>query len=124
MTTNPTRFVSISEARELPGLRLVVIRGVPSPWSQAARAIFRVKGLAYTLVQRAPSDPPGALEAWTGQASFPAAMYEAERPRTVWAEILHLARAVQSVKVGMEQRHPASSVLLHDRERGTVHLVA
>lgn len=87
----PAGPVSISAARELPGLRLLVIQGVPSPWSQAAKAIFRVKGLDYTLVQRAASDPPGALEAWTGQASFPAAMYEQERPRTGWAEILLLA---------------------------------
>jgi glutathione S-transferase len=68
-----------------------VIRGVPSPWSQAAKAIFRVKGLDFTLVHRAPEDPPGALEEWTRQSSFPAAMYENERPRTGWAEILLLA---------------------------------
>jgi len=83
--------VSISEALGLPGLRLVVLQGLPSPWSQAAKAIFRVKRLPYTLVHRTAADPPGALEAWTGQASFPAAMYASERPRSGWAEILHLA---------------------------------
>lgn len=88
---SPSGPIPISQARDLPGLRLVTIRGVPSPWSQAARAIFRVKGLEYTWVHRAPDDPPGALEAWTGQASFPAAMYERERPRSGWAEILLLA---------------------------------
>jgi glutathione S-transferase len=87
----PAGPVSITKARELPGLRLVVIQGVPSPWSQAAKAILRVKGIPYTLVHRAPDDPPGALEAWTGQASFPAAMYAQERPRSGWAEILLLA---------------------------------
>ena len=83
--------VSISEARKLSGLRLVVLQGFPSPWSQAAKAILRVKQLPYTLVHRTPSDPPGALEAWTRQSSFPAAMFEQERPRTGWAEILLLA---------------------------------
>jgi glutathione S-transferase len=83
--------VSLSAARALPGLRLVVIQGVPSPWSQAAKAILRVKQIPYTLVHRMPGDPPGALEEWTGQASFPAAMFEQERPRTGWAEILLLA---------------------------------
>jgi glutathione S-transferase len=95
LSTQPAEFVSLSAARALPGLRLVVIRGVPSPWSQAAKAILRVKGIPYTLAQRAPSDPPGALEAWTGQASFPAAMYEDERPRTGWAEILRLAERLR-----------------------------
>jgi hypothetical protein len=91
VSTAPTGPVSIEAARALPGLRLLVLQGVPSPWSQAAKAIFRVKGIPHTLVQRAASDPRGALEAWTGQASFPAAMYESERPRTGWAEILLLA---------------------------------
>ena len=89
--STPPAFVSISEARERPGLRLVVLRGLPSPWSQAARAILRVKRIDHVLVQRAPDDPPGALEAWTGQASFPALMFEHERPRSGWAEILLLA---------------------------------
>jgi len=88
---SPAGPVSLSDARALPGLRLVVIQGVPSPWSQAAKAILRVKGIDYTLVHRLPSDPKGALEEWTGQSSFPAAMYEDERPRTGWAEILLLA---------------------------------
>jgi glutathione S-transferase len=87
--------VSISAARDLPGLRLVVIGGVPSPWSQAAMGILRVKGIPYTRVQRLPGDPPGALEDWTRQASFPAAMYERERPRTGWAEILLLGERLQ-----------------------------
>lgn len=87
--------VSLSAARALPGLRLVVLQGLPSPWSQAAKAILRVKRIPYTLVHRTESDPPGALEAWTGQASFPAAMYEDERPRTGWAEILLLAERLR-----------------------------
>ena len=91
MATQPAGPVSISTARSLLGLRLVVIQGVPSPWSQAAKAILRVKGIPYTLVHRSPEDAPRALEDWTGQTSFPAAMYEGERPRTGWAEILLLA---------------------------------
>jgi glutathione S-transferase len=91
----PAGPVSITAARALPGLRLVVIQGVPSPWSQAAKGILRVKGIPYTLVHRMPSDPPGALEDWTRQASFPAALYESERPRSGWAEILLLAERLQ-----------------------------
>jgi glutathione S-transferase len=93
--SQPAGPVSISAARALPGLRLVVIPGVPSPWSQAAKGILRVKGIPYTLVHRMPSDPPGALEDWTRQASFPAAMVGDERPRSGWAEILLLAERLQ-----------------------------
>jgi len=84
-------YVGIEAARKLPGLRLVLLRGLPSPWSQAARGIFRVKGLEYTPVQRLPDDPPTALRDWTGQDSYPVAMVESEKPRSGWAEILLLA---------------------------------
>jgi glutathione S-transferase len=87
----PTEYLSIAEARERPGLRLLVLRRVPSPWSQAAKAVFRVKGLEHALVERAKDDEEGALEDWTGQDAYPAAMYESERPRSGWAEILLLA---------------------------------
>lgn len=91
MVARPDGPVSILKARGLPGLRLVLLAGVPSPWSQAARGILHVKGITYTLVHRTPEDPDGALEEWTGQSSYPAAMYEDERPRTGWDAILFLA---------------------------------
>lgn len=84
-------WIGITEARELPGLRLVLLRGLPSPWSVAARAILELKGIPFQPVWRTPQDPPDALREWTGQDSFPAAMYDDERPRTGWAEILLLA---------------------------------
>jgi len=107
VATNPAGPVSIGAARTLPGLRLLVLQGVPSPWSQAAKAILRVKQLEYTLVHRSAGDAPGALEAWTGQASFPAAMYGSERPRSGWAEILLLA----------ERLAPAPALLPADPEQ-------
>lgn len=82
--------VSITEARALPGLRLLVLQGFPSPWGEAAKGIFHVKRIPYTRANRMPSDPPKAFEDWTKQDAFPAAMYEHERPRSGWAEILWL----------------------------------
>ena len=87
----PSGPVSISEAKKLPGLRLIVLQGLPSPWSQAAKGILHVKQVPYTLVHRTADDPGDALEDWTGQASFPAAMFGDEPARTGWAEILLLA---------------------------------
>jgi hypothetical protein len=110
VTTKPAGPVSIEAARALPGLRLLVLQGVPSPWSQAARAILRVKQLPYTLVHRSAEDAPGALEAWTGQASFPAAMYEQERAHG-WAEIPLLAErlAPSPHRAGRPPPAPSSS---------------
>ena len=84
-------WVGIAEARKLRGLRLVLLRGLPSPWSLAARALFELKRIPFAKVYSAPGDSPGALLEWTGQTSYPAALYDDERPRTGWAEILLLA---------------------------------
>jgi glutathione S-transferase len=87
----PTEWIRIGQARALGGLRLVLLRGVPSPWSLAARAIFDLKRIPYAKVWLAPEDGPAALLDWTGQTSYPAALWEDERPRSGWAEILMLA---------------------------------
>jgi glutathione S-transferase len=85
-------WLSLSEARQMPGLRIALLRnGVPSPWGQAARSLFEIKGVPFRRVARLPSDPPGLLEAWSGQASFPVVAWNDERPRSGWAEILLLA---------------------------------
>ena len=83
--------ISLREARGKPGMRLVLLEGLPSPWGQAAKGIFEIKGIPFTVVHVQAGDPEGALEDWTGQDSYPAAMYEDEKPRCGWAEILLLA---------------------------------
>jgi len=94
-------YVSLEEARQLSGLRLVSIRGVPSPWTQAARAILRVKGLDFTLAQQTPDDPPGLLQEWTGQTSFPVLAFNQEPTRSGWAEILLLAERLSPQPAGI-----------------------
>jgi glutathione S-transferase len=102
-----TAPVSLSEARTLPGLRLALVAGFPSPWGEAAKGILRVKRLPFVRATRLPSDPPGVLEDWTKQASFPVLAYEQERPRSGWAEILWLA----------ERLAPEPALIPRDAER-------
>jgi glutathione S-transferase len=83
-------WLTIREARDQPGLRLVLLRGFPSPWSQAARAILELKGVPFLKVE-GPGRDAAALFEWTHQESCPVAAYETERPRSGWAEILLLA---------------------------------
>lgn len=90
-------WVGIREARDLPGLRLVLLRGFPSPWSEAARGIFELKKVSFAKVQRTTEDSRRSLLEWTHQESYPVAMYETERPRAGWAEILLLAERLGPV---------------------------
>ncbi len=84
-------YISIEEARELPGLRLVLSSRVPGPWGEAAKALFHVKKITYTKVAQRPGRSDAELRAWTAQTSAPVAAYEDERPRSGWADILSLA---------------------------------
>lgn len=84
------QYVSVEDAQQRPGLRMVVVGGIPSPWSEAAKGILHLKGIDWAAV-RLDYDNPG-LKEWAGQRSGPVAIYGDERPRAGWAEILLLAQ--------------------------------
>lgn len=85
------RFLSIAEAREASGLRMACLRGIPSPWTEAAKGIFHVKGLDCQYAGQAESDEDNAVAAWAGDSSVPVVAYRREALRTGWVEILILA---------------------------------
>jgi hypothetical protein len=83
------QYLSIEEAIGRRGLRMVVVGGVPSPWGEAAKGILHVKGIDWAAVRLVYDS--GALKDCAGQRNGPVAIYEDERPRSGWAEILQLA---------------------------------
>ena len=83
------QYVSLEEAMMRSGLRMVVVGDVPSPWGEAAKGILHIKGIEWVAVRLAYDSEP--LKEWAGQRSGPVAIYERERPRSTWAEILLLA---------------------------------
>jgi glutathione S-transferase len=82
-------YVSVEEAIKGRGLRMVVVGEVPSPWGEAAKGFLHIKGINWVAVRLAYDSEP--LRQWAGQRSGPVAVYENERPRSGWAEILLLA---------------------------------
>jgi len=82
-------YVSVEEAIKRGGLRMVVVGGVPSPWGEAAKGILHIKGVEWVAVRLDYASEP--LKTWAGHRSGPVAIYEDERPRPGWAEILLLA---------------------------------
>jgi len=83
------QYVSVEEAIKRPGLRMVVVGDVPSPWGEAAKGILHIKGIEWVAVRLSYDNE--ALKEWAGQRSGPVAIYNNERPRSSWAEILLLA---------------------------------
>ena len=47
----PIEYVSVEEAISRPGLRMVVVGGVPSPWGEAAKGILHIKRIPWCAVR-------------------------------------------------------------------------
>lgn len=84
-------YLSVSEAKDLPGLRLVLTAGVPGPWGEAAKAIFAHKGLDFLPVRQLAGEANAELREWTGQDSAPVAVPGDGPPVSHWLDLLHLA---------------------------------
>ena len=83
------KYVSVDEAMRRGGVRMVVVGGVPSPWGEAAKGILHMKHIDWVAVRLVYDSEP--LKEWAGQRNAPVLVYENERPRSGWAEILLLA---------------------------------
>ena len=49
-------YRSFEEIIDHPGLRIVIVKDVPSPWGQAAKTIFEIKGLDYVAAPWLPGE--------------------------------------------------------------------
>jgi glutathione S-transferase len=88
-------YVPIETAKTMSGLRLVLTAIPGPPWTEAAKAVFHVKKIPYAPVAQMPIETNDALERWTGHSNAPIAVYENEKARAGWAEILFLAERLE-----------------------------
>jgi glutathione S-transferase len=103
------QYIGVDEARKRGGLRMVVVGDVPSPWGEAAKGILHVKGIEWAAVRLVYDSE--ALREWAGQRSGPVAIYDDERPRAGWAEILLLAERL-APQPALVPADPAERALL------------
>lgn len=103
-------YLCVEDAIAAPGLRMVVVGHIPSPWSEAAKGILHVKKIPWAAVRLAYDSP--ALKAWAGQRSAPVAMYGDEPPRSGWLEILELAQKLAPAPALLPADPVARSVTL------------
>ncbi|HEV7607080.1 MAG TPA: hypothetical protein VGO61_07075 [Steroidobacteraceae bacterium] len=85
----PFEYIPIETAIDRPGLRMVVVGNVPSPWGEAAKGCFHIKRIPWSAVRLVYDSE--ALENWAGERSGPVAVYDNETPLSGWAQILLLA---------------------------------
>jgi glutathione S-transferase len=101
-------YKTIEQARDLPGLRLVLTADVPGPWGESAKAILHWKGIEYIPVRQEAGEKNAELRAWTGQNSAPVAVLDQQPPRCTWLGLLLLAESLAPGKpllpADLEQR--------------------
>ena len=87
-------YLTVEEAREATGLRLVLTAGVPGPWGESAKAIFAYKNIDFQPVYQEGGGANEALADWTGQTSAPVAVLDDQPPVSHWLDLLHLAERI------------------------------
>lgn len=92
------KYMSVEDAIDAPGFRLVLTAGVPGPWGEAAKSILAYKGIEYTPVYQEGAGENEALRQWTGQTSAPVAVYDNLPPACHWFDLLMLAERVAPAK--------------------------
>jgi glutathione S-transferase len=101
-------YVGVEDAIKQPGLRMVVVGGVPSPWGEAAKGLLHIKRIDWAAVRLVYDSE--ALKEWAGERSGPIAIYDNEKPRSRWSDILLLAERL-SPEPALLPKDPAERAL-------------
>ena len=108
-------FVDVATARSAPGVRIVVSGLVPSPWSEAAKGLFRIGNIPVVAVRR--MRDASEVTAWTGVDNVPVVFHAGEPARTHWAAITTLAARLAAPGTVLPEELPARADaigLLHE----------
>lgn len=89
-------YLSVAQARDMGGLRLVLSTGSPGPWGIAARALFTIRKVPFVPVAQELMAANEDLVAWTGRRNAPVAVYEDEAAVDGWLDIVNLAERLGS----------------------------
>jgi glutathione S-transferase len=89
-------YLSVAEARNMPGLRLVLSAGVPGPWGIAAKMMFQARGVPFVPVRQEIMEANEDLVAWTGRRNAPVAVWNDEPAVDNWLDIVMLAERLGS----------------------------
>ena len=90
------RYLSIQEARNARGLRLVLSAHVPGPWSESAKAMFRLRGVPFVPVAQQMMMANDDLHDWLGIRNAPAAVLDGGPPVTNWLDLVAMAERLGS----------------------------
>ncbi len=101
-------YLSPAEIIAHPGLRLVLVQGMPSPWGQAAKTMFEFKRLDYVVAPWLTGDANQEIVDWAHADNAPVVAWQKEPPLNRWLDILFLAERLAPTR-------PLVPADVHDR---------
>lgn len=101
----PVNYVTFEDAKLLSGIKLQVIKGIPSPWTEAAKAILQVKNIAYSAVAFDAFNSEQTT--WFETASAPSLKHDQQAALIDWLDILHFVE----VQTNAESENKAETIL-------------
>ncbi len=81
-------FVSVEQAREMDGVRLVLTTNAPGPWGESAKGMLRVKNIPCVRVAQEGGGENAELVAWTGVRNAPQIVDESDRSVSAWRDMI------------------------------------
>ncbi|MEC9248013.1 MAG: hypothetical protein VX986_03240 [Pseudomonadota bacterium] len=92
------QYVDINEAIQMQGLRIVIVKAMPSAWGVAAKAMIEFKELDFVVTHQLPMTENPELLAWSGVNSGPVVAWNEEAPINRWNDILFLLERLNPKK--------------------------
>lgn len=83
-------WISVAEAKDRLGLRVVLAKGVWAVWSECAKALLHYKRVPYAPVAQIIFAENAELVAWTGVRNQPQVVFNDEPVRASWLDIINL----------------------------------
>ena len=84
------KYVEMNEAINADGLRIVIVKAMPSAWGVAAKGMIDYKSLDYVVAHQMPMTDNPELLAWSGTNSGPVVAWNNEPPINRWNDIIFL----------------------------------
>ena len=84
------QYVDMNEAIKADGLRIVIVKDMPSAWGLAAKAMIEFKALESKVAHQVPFAENPELLAWSGTNSAPVVAWNDEAPINRWDDIVLL----------------------------------
>ncbi|MGB0637530.1 MAG: hypothetical protein ACPGN6_08995 [Gammaproteobacteria bacterium] len=84
------KYATMDEIIESDGLRLVIVKDMPSAWGVAVKAMLEHKGLDFLMGHQIAMSENPKLLAWSGTNSGPVVAWNDEAPINRWNDILCL----------------------------------